>query len=74
MKLQKNLHHNKLEGNMTMCALITFTEVPLKTWAKPGGGGGTRTRRRKLSTSHTQTTSEKILWEKKKSELRQILL
>jgi hypothetical protein len=57
-----------------MCALITFTEVPLKTWAKPGGGGGTRTRRRKLSTSHTQTTSEKILWEKKKSELRQILL
>jgi len=38
MKLQKNLHHNKLEGNMTMCALITFTEVPLKTWAKPRGG------------------------------------
>jgi hypothetical protein len=24
---------------MTMCALITFTEVPLKTWAKPRGGG-----------------------------------
>jgi hypothetical protein len=38
MKLQRNLHCKKLEGNMTICALITFTEVPLKTWANPRRG------------------------------------
>jgi hypothetical protein len=65
MKLQRNLHCKKLEGNITMCALITFTEVPLKTWANPGGKG-TRTRRRKLSASHTQTTSENPVGEEEK--------
>jgi hypothetical protein len=41
---------------MTMCALITFTEVPLKTWAKPGGG---RDQDQKKKTKYQPYTNHK---------------